>query len=172
MGTRGKRYLVLAFALGALLAMVLASPAQAVTIKGGDATHRTAALNVLRSQPGLLAFVESVYPGFTVWIGYGGHAWEGRIDVNGSRSGKAFTDQVAHEFCHEIQRAADAAGGPPALSGPWRDELIGRGFGPETWVWGIYAPLKALVAAGIAWVVSLAIAWLVRSIPGVGKLFA
>ncbi len=37
---------------------------------------------------------------------------------------------------------------------------------------GMYAPLKALVAAAIAWLASLVVAWLVRSIPGVGKLFA
>jgi glucan biosynthesis protein C len=31
---------------------------------------------------------------------------------------------------------------------------------------------KALVAAGLAWVVSTAFAWVVRKIPGAGKLFA
>ena len=31
---------------------------------------------------------------------------------------------------------------------------------------------KTLVVAGIAWVASIAFAWLVRKIPGVGRLFA
>ena len=134
----------LAGVAGIALVLLLATPAQAVTFKGGDAVHRAAALSVLRSQPELLALVESVYPDFTVWIGYGGHAWEGRIDVCGTRQGKAFTDQVAHEFCHEVQRAADAAGGTEALGSAWLDELTHRGYGPETWEWGMYAPLYGL----------------------------
>jgi hypothetical protein len=144
MGTRRKSLIGWVAVVGALLAILLASPAQAVTIKGGDPAHQAAVVDVLNSRPKLLAFVESVYPDFTVWIGYGGHAWEGRIDVCVTRTGKAFTDEVAHEFCHEVQRAADAAGGTPALSGPWLDELTRRGYGPETWVWGLYAPLWGL----------------------------
>jgi len=31
---------------------------------------------------------------------------------------------------------------------------------------------KTLIVAGIAWVVSIAFAWVVRKIPGVGRLFA
>jgi len=130
--------------VGLVLVLLLAAPAEAVTFKGGDAAHRAAALNVLQSQPELLALVERVYPDFTVWIGYGGHAWEGRIDVCGTRQGRAFTDQVAHEFCHEVQRAADAAAGMATLGGAWLDELTRRGYGPETWEWGLYAPLYGL----------------------------
>ncbi len=36
----------------------------------------------------------------------------------------------------------------------------------------MYAPLKALAAAAVAWLLSLAVAWLVRAVPGLGKLFA
>jgi len=130
-----------ATAAAVLVLLMVAGPAQAVTIKGGDAAHRNAVLGVLNSRPQLLAFVESVYPDFTVCIGYGGHAWEGRIDVTGTRWGKAFTDEVAHEFCHEVQRAADATGGQEALGSAWLDELAGQGWGPDTWVWGMFAPL-------------------------------
>jgi hypothetical protein len=51
---------------------------------------------------------------------------------------------VAHEFCHEVQRAADAAGGATALGSAWLDELTSQGYGPDTWVWGMFAPLYGL----------------------------
>ncbi len=111
-------YLVMGLAI--VLALLLSGAAQAVTLQGGDSAHRSAVLGTLQSQPRLLAAVESVYPGFCVRLNYGGMAWPGYIDVSVSLWGKAFTNQVCHEFCHELQIAADAPGGYESLTTAWR----------------------------------------------------
>jgi len=118
-----------------LLGALAAGPAQAVTIKGGSASHNGAVVSVLSSRPNLLSYVESRWPGLYVRVSYGGHAWPGYFDVDMSRQGKAFTDQVAHEFSHMLQI------NNPELEKAWLAELTCRGYGPETWVWGQWAPL-------------------------------
>lgn len=120
---------------GALLLVLLCTGSvQAVTLVGGDPPHNGAVLSVLDSRPNLLAYVESRWPDLYVRVWYGGHAWPGYFDVDRSRWGKEFTDQVAHEFCHMIQ----LNNGP--LGDAWLAELTRRGYGPETWIWGQWPP--------------------------------
>jgi len=142
---RFSRYGGLAAAVvGLLLAIALSAPAQALTVKGGDSAHRNAVFSVLCSRPDLLGYVEGAYPDFTVNICYGGHAWKGSIDVSTAKSGRAFTDQVAHEFCHEVQIAIDARwhrGLVPVNSDDWKTLLTSRGYGESTWNWDNRAPL-------------------------------
>jgi hypothetical protein len=121
-----------------LVSALLVDPVQAVGTRGGDAAHIGAVLGVLNSRPNLLAYVETRWPDLYVRICYGGHAWPGYFDVDKSRRGKAFTDQVAHEFAHMIQlKNRD-------LEQAWLAELTERGYGPDTWVWGEWAPLCGL----------------------------
>ena len=103
-----------------LLGALAAGPAQAVTIKGGSASHNGAVMSVLDSRPNLLSYVESRWPGLYVRVCYGGHAWPGYFDVDMSRQGKAFTDQVAHEFSHMLQL------NNPELEKAWLAELTRR----------------------------------------------
>jgi hypothetical protein len=113
--------------------LALSGGAAAYTITGGDQAHRHAVTETLGSQPRLLAAVEHVYPGFSVRICYGGFAWPGSIDVCRKLSGRAFTNQVAHEFCHEIQRACDEPGGYGALGQAWISWLQRRGLSTVDW---------------------------------------
>ncbi len=126
-----------AVVLAIILMLAIALPAQAVTFQGSDAQHREMSRQVVTYKPGLLAFVESVYPAFYVRIStppaMAGHAWAGYIECDGGRSFPAFTYQVAHEFAHEVQLAADNSG--RHLDGKWLDLLRSRGYTDEQWTW-------------------------------------
>jgi hypothetical protein len=117
-----------------ILVLAMAGVADAYTIKGGDRWHRQMVKEVLDYHPELVAIVEGVWPGFTVNINYGGRASKGSIDVSIRKSGKVFTDQVLHEFGHEVQLAADAKGGLPEIDYAWDQVLISRGYPESTWV--------------------------------------
>ena len=96
--------------IATVLVLVFASGAFAFTIQGGDSAHRGAAASVVSSVPGLLNCVQATYPAFSVHIDYGGMAFPGYIDVCCTLMGKDFTNEVAHEFCHEVQLACDNSG--------------------------------------------------------------
>jgi hypothetical protein len=138
--TRGMRRIVLAVVCTIVLVLAMAGAANAYTIKGGDKWHRQMVKEVLEYHPELLAIVEGVWPNFTVNINYGGRASKGSIDVNIRKSGKVFTDQVLHEFGHEVQLAADAKGGLPQIDSAWDQEVTSRGYPESTWVFKISYP--------------------------------
>jgi hypothetical protein len=133
-----------------ILAALLSTPAQAVTLNGGDSAHRRAVEEVIDRQPQLLALVESVWPNFSVRVCFGGRAWEGSIDVDQSKpTMAAFKAQVGHEMAHEVQRAADAKG--LGMGAAWLALLTAEGYPSSTWVWseraptyGAYHPWEAL----------------------------
>jgi hypothetical protein len=112
---------------------LLTGSAQAITITGGDSSQSQAVLDVVNSRPNLTSFVLLVWPDFHVRLNYGGHAWDGYIDVNKSKTGTAFTYLAAHEWSHEVQLAADAAG--KHLDTAWLQLLRDRGYPDSTWVW-------------------------------------
>ena len=115
--------------------LLMAGSASAYTIQGGDAAHRGAVASVLNSQPWVVNYIESVWPNFYVRINYGGHAWNGYMDVNRSLWGKAFTQLVSHELMHMVQLAGDAPGGPPSIGDKWLASMTASGYGPNTWDW-------------------------------------
>jgi hypothetical protein len=133
--TRSMRRIVLTGVCAMFLVLAVAGAADAYTIKGGDRWHRQMVKELLDYNPDLLAIVQNVWPNFTVNINYGGRAAKGSIDVNIRKSGKAFSDQVLHEFGHEVQLAADAKGGIPQIDNPWRQEMRDRGYPESKWVW-------------------------------------
>jgi hypothetical protein len=134
------RRLVLVGVCTIVLVLAVAGAANAYTIVGGDKWHRQMVKEILDYNPELLNVVQEVWPNFTVNICYGGRASKGSIAVNLRKTGKLFLDQVVHEFSHEIQLAADAAGGRPAIDGAWRQELIDRGYPERGWVWKVNKP--------------------------------
>lgn len=119
--------------LTALVFLLLASSASAITVSGSDVQHRLDVYRTLCSQVDLLEFVEDAYPALECRVNYGGLAMGSRFDVNLGLSGLAFTEMVGHEFGHEVNLAADAMG--LDMSGKWLDLLRSRGYGDETWVW-------------------------------------
>jgi hypothetical protein len=131
------RRLLMVVAIAAVLLLSLAVPAQALRVTGGTAAQRQQVIYTLYSRPNLLAYVEAQWPDFLVRINYGGHAWNGYIDVNVTRSGKAFTDMVAHEFSHEVHLASTAKG--DSLSAPWLSLLRSKGY--TSYIYGVAAPL-------------------------------
>jgi hypothetical protein len=97
----------------------IAGAAQAIGVGNLPATHRQAALNVTACNPAISEAIHAVYPGVYVRFIYGGYAGLGFIDVSVSLWGKAFTHQVAEEWCHELQRACDEPGGYGPLTNAW-----------------------------------------------------
>jgi hypothetical protein len=120
-------------ALAVLLFFLLAASAQAFTIQGGSADQQRLVKLVCNWQPPLLQVIENKWPDFYVRVNYGGHAWDGFVDVTITKTGWTFSHIAAHEFCHEVQLAADQSG--LALGSAWLDELTERGYGPDTWIW-------------------------------------
>jgi hypothetical protein len=119
---------LLVMAIGALLFGAFTGSAQAIGLVNVPASHQQATLNTINNRPNLVSVVLSVWPAFYVRGGYGGQAWPGYIDVNTAQlSGKAYTHQVAHEWCHEVQLACDAPGGYGSLIVAW------RAFMASTW---------------------------------------
>ncbi len=138
--TRGMWRVVLIGVCTIVLVLSVAGAADAYTIKGGDRWHRRMVSEVLDYHPELLAIVQEVWPNFTVNINYGGRAVKGSIDVCILKSGKVFTDQVLHEFGHEVQLAADAKGGRPQIDAAWDLELTRRGYPESKWVYRFCYP--------------------------------
>jgi hypothetical protein len=99
---------------------------QAIGLVTVPTTHQQATLNVVNNRPNLTALVLGVWPDFFVRGGYGGMAFPGYIDVNTHLWGIAYTDLVAHEWGHEVQRAADASG--RGLTQAWRALMLGKGW--------------------------------------------
>ena len=128
-----------------VLTLAIALPAQALTIQGGDPSHRLAIMGTLESQPTLLAYVENVYPSFSVHVCFGGYAWLSYIDVSGALSGRAFTNQVAHEFCHEVQRASDE--GALSLNVAWHAWLNARGMTTLDWTHSLEDSMRVALFA-------------------------
>ena len=102
-----------------------------VPVEGGDVWQRAQVQAVLESQPGLLGFVQDVYPDFHVRVNYGAKAHQGYISVRYDRRGIRFTELVAHEFAHEIQLAAAEPGGPEPIGDKWLDLLSDHGVSYE-----------------------------------------
>lgn len=134
-GDRINRSLLFLVALG-MGVILLTGQAQAQPhIIGGTAAQRAAVRAVLAHRPGIVRYIEGVWPFWEIRICYGGHAFPGRMDVNRTYRGIAFTANVVHELGHMVQLAADAEGGYPAIAGDWLVLMTARGAGPQTWVW-------------------------------------
>jgi hypothetical protein len=132
---RAARRIAITAVCAVVLLLAVAGVANAYTIKGGYAWQRQMVKEVLDYNPALLAVVQDVWPNFTVNINYGGRAIKGSIDVSIRKWGKSFTDQVIHEFGHEVQLAADVKGGRPEIDCAWDLELTERGYPEATWVY-------------------------------------
>lgn len=134
-----RRLTIILLLAGLLCGALFVGTAQALTVTGGSSDQQRLVGLVAGWQPGLASFIGDTYPDFNVRICYGGHAWEGSIDVPVTRQWWAFTRTVAHELGHEVQLAADARG--LNLGQAWLDELTARGYGPETWIWSNTDPV-------------------------------
>jgi hypothetical protein len=93
---------------------------QAIGLVTIPATHQQATLNVVNNRPNLTSLVLGAWPDFYVHGCYGGMAWPGSIDVTVHLSDRAYTAHLAHEWCHEVQRACDEPGGYGSLTTAWR----------------------------------------------------
>jgi hypothetical protein len=109
--------------------LLVTGSAQAIGLVNVPSTHAQATLNVLNNRPNLTSLVLGVWPDFYVNGCYGGMAWPGWIDVNVHLWGVSYTDQVAHEWGHEVMRAADTKG--LNLSGKWTAFMRSKGWNPS-----------------------------------------
>ncbi len=106
--------------LAGLFLLLSSTAALAYPLVNVPATYRAATINTIDCRPNLVSVVLGVWPTFYVQGGFGGEAWLGHIDVGTSLySGQAYTNQVAHEWCHEVQRAMDEPGGAGSLTAAW-----------------------------------------------------